>query len=333
MTGYLLRRLLGTIPVVLLITLLVYGLLHLAPGDPASLLLPEDATDADVAEAKARWGLDKPFLVQYVYFIANAAQGNLGRSFRFAQPVTDLIASRLPATLELATFAIIIAVLIALPLGVFAGARPDSATDNVGTMFGLFGISMPNFWFGIMLILIFAGSLHLFPSAGRSEYGVAGQIITGFYFIDSIITGNWSAVADAFKHVMLPAITLGTALAGILMRITRSAVLEIMREDYVLVARAKGLMNRAVLWRHVLRNALIPIVTVVGLELGTLLSGSIIVETVFAWPGVGNLLITGVTSRDYPLVTGIVLMYSVAFVMINLAIDAIYALVDPRIRF
>jgi ABC-type dipeptide/oligopeptide/nickel transport system permease component len=333
MTGYLLRRLLGTIPVVLLITLLVYGLLHLAPGDPASLLLPEDATDADVAEAKARWGLDKPFLVQYVYFIANAAQGNMGRSFRFAQPVTELIASRLPATLELATFAIIIAVLIALPLGVFAGARPDSATDNVGTMFGLFGISMPNFWFGIMLILIFAGSLHLFPSAGRSEYGVAGQIITGFYFIDSIITGNWAAVADAFRHVMLPAITLGTALAGILMRITRSAVLEIMREDYVLVARAKGLMNRAVLWRHVLRNALIPIVTVVGLELGTLLSGSIIVETVFAWPGVGNLLITGVTSRDYPLVTGIVLMYSVAFVMINLAIDAIYALVDPRIRF
>jgi len=333
MTGYLLRRLLGTIPVVLLITLLVYGLLHLAPGDPASLLLPEDATDADVAEAKARWGLDKPFLVQYVYFIANAAQGNLGRSFRFAQPVTDLIASRLPATLELATFAIIIAVLIALPLGVFAGARPDSATDNVGTMFGLFGISMPNFWFGIMLILIFAGSLHLFPSAGRSEYGVAGQIITGFYFIDSIITGNWSAVADAFKHVMLPAITLGTALAGILMRITRSAVLEIMREDYVLVARAKGLMNRAVLWRHVLRNALIPIVTVVGLELGTLLSGSIIVETVFAWPGVGNLLITGVTSRDYPLVTGIVLMYTIAFVTINLAIDAIYAVVDPRIRF
>jgi ABC-type dipeptide/oligopeptide/nickel transport system permease component len=311
----------------------VYGLLHLAPGDPASLLLPEDATDADVAEAKARWGLDKPFLVQYVYFIANAAQGNMGRSFRFAQPVTELIASRLPATLELATFAIIIAVLIALPLGVFAGARPDSATDNVGTMFGLFGISMPNFWFGIMLILIFAGSLHLFPSAGRSEYGVAGQIITGFYFIDSIITGNWAAVADAFRHVMLPAITLGTALAGILMRITRSAVLEIMREDYVLVARAKGLMNRAVLWRHVLRNALIPIVTVVGLELGTLLSGSIIVETVFAWPGVGNLLITGVTSRDYPLVTGIVLMYSVAFVMINLAIDAIYALVDPRIRF
>lgn len=333
MTRYLTQRLLGSIPVLLLVTLLVYGLLHLAPGDPASLLLPEDATDADVAEARARWGLDKPFIVQYFYFIANAVQGNMGRSFRFAQPVSELIASRLPATIELAFFAIVIAVLIAVPLGVFAGARPDSPTDNVGTFFGLFGISMPSFWFGIMLILVFAGMLHILPSAGRSAYGVAGQSVTGFYFLDSVITGNWAGVGDAFRHVMLPAITLGTALSGILMRITRSAVLEITREDYVLVARAKGLMNRAVLWRHVLRNALIPIVTVVGLELGTLLSGSIIVETVFAWPGVGNLLITGVTSRDYPLVTGIVLMYTVAFVSINLAIDAIYAVVDPRIRF
>jgi len=333
MTNYLLRRLLGTIPVLVLVTLLVYGLLHLAPGDPASLLLPESATDADVAEAKARWGLDQPFYVQYFYFLGNAVRGDLGRSFRFAQPVTELIASRLPATVELASFAIVIAILIAVPLGVFAGARPDSATDNVGTMFGLFGISMPNFWFGIMLILVFAGMLHLFPSAGRSEYGVAGQTITGFYLIDSVLAGNWAGLVDGIKHVILPALTLGTALAGILMRITRSSVLEITREDYVLVARAKGLMNRVVLWRHVLRNALIPIVTVVGLELGTLLSGSIIVETVFAWPGIGSLLITGVTSRDYPLVTGIVLMYTVAFVTINLAIDALYAVIDPRIRF
>src|SRR5262249_47037882 len=323
MTNYLLRRLLGTIPVLVLVTLLVYGLLHLAPGDPASLLLPESATDADVAEAKARWGLDQPFYLQYFYFLANAARGDLGRSFRFAQPVSELIASRLPATVELASFAIVIAVLIAVPLGVFAGARPDSATDNVGTMFGLFAITMPNFWFGLMLILVFAGMLHLLPSAGRSEYGVAGQTITGFYLIDSVLAGNWAGLVDGIKHVILPALTLGTALAGILMRITRSSVLEITREDYVLVARAKGLMNRVVLWRHVLRNALIPIVTVVGLELGTLLSGSIIVETVFAWPGIGSLLITGVTSRDYPLVTGIVLMYTVAFVTINLAIDAL----------
>ncbi len=333
MTAYLFRRLIGTIPVLLLITLLVYGLLHLAPGDPASLLLPEDATEADVAEAKRRWGLDQPFYIQYFYFVANAVRGDLGRSFRFAQPVTELIATRLPATIELAFFAIVIATAIAIPIGVLAGARPDSPTDNVGTMLGLFGISMPNFWFGIMLILIFAGLLHLLPSAGRSTYGVAGPVITGFYFLDSLLTQNWAGLWDAFKHVLLPAVTLGTALAGILMRITRSAVLEVTREDYVLVARAKGLANRAVLLRHVLRNALIPIVTVVGLELGTLLSGSIIVETVFAWPGIGSLLITGVTARDYPLVTGIVLMYSTAFVIINLIIDAIYGLIDPRIRF
>lgn len=333
MATYLARRLLGTIPVVLLITALVYALLHLAPGDPASLLLSEEATEADIAAAKRRWGLDQPLYVQYVYFISNAAQGNLGKSFRFAQPVSELIASRLPATIELALFALLIAVALAIPLGVLAGARPNSAVDNIGTVFGLFGISMPNFWFGIVLILFFAGILHVLPSAGRSEYGVAGEAMTGFYFLDSVLQGNWAGLADAFKHIILPAAALGTALAGIQMRITRSAVLEVMREDFVMVARAKGLMNRAILWRHVLRNALIPIVTVVGLELGTLLSGSIIVETVFAWPGVGNLLITGVSSRDYPLVTGIVLMYTLAFVTINLVVDAVYAVADPRIRY
>jgi peptide/nickel transport system permease protein len=333
MTAYLIRRALGTIPVILLITLLVYSLLQLAPGDPATLLLPEDATEADLVEAKHRWGLDQPFYVQYFYFISSAVRGDLGKSFRFAQPVTELIAVRLPATLELAFFAMLIATVIAIPLGVIAGTRPNSTADNVGTFFGLFGISMPNFWFGIMMILLFSGILHLFPSAGRSEYGVAGEVITGFYFIDSALEGNWDGFVDAFKHVLLPAAALGTALAGIQMRITRSAVLEITREDFVMVARAKGLRNLAVLWRHVLRNSFIPIITVVGLELGNLLSGSIIVETVFAWPGVGSLLITGVSARDYPLVTGIVLMYSIGFVTINLVVDAVYAAVDPRIRF
>jgi len=332
MTSYLIRRLLGTLPVIVLITVLVYMLLHLAPGDPASLLLPEAATDADVAEARRRWGLDQPVYVQYFYFLSAALRGDLGKSFRFAQPVNQLIASRLPATVELAFFAMLVATSIAIPLGVYAGAKPNSFVDNVGTTFGLFGISMPNFWFGIMMILLFAGILHLLPSAGRSEYGAAGRTISGFYFLDSVLVGNWVGLSDAFKHVLLPATTLGCALAGIQMRITRSAVLEVTREDYVMVARAKGLPNPAVLWRHAVRNAIIPIVTVIGLELGALLSGSIIVETVFAWPGVGSLLITGVTSRDYPLVTGIVLMYTVAFVTINLLVDAVYAVVDPRIR-
>ena len=333
MTAYLLRRLLGTLPVLLLITLLVFALLHAAPGDPASLLLSDATNEADVLEARQRWGLDRPVHVQYLKFISAAFTGDLGRSFRFAQPVTELIAARLPATVELAALAVLLALGVAIPLGVWAGARPNSWVDNLGTSVGLFGISMPNFWMGIMLILLFAGTFHLLPSAGRSTYGVAGSQESGFYLLGSLAAGNWPAVKDALMYMVMPALTLGANMVGILMRITRSSVLEVSHEEYVVTARAKGLAQRSVVWRHVLSNALIPIVTVAGLELGTLLSGSIIVETVFAWPGVGSLLITGVTSRDYPLVTGLVLMYAATFVVINLAIDALYAIIDPRIRY
>ncbi len=317
----------------LLITLLVFVLLHAAPGDPAAMLLGQENTAADLAEARRRWGLDQPVIVQYFKFVAAASTGDLGKSFRFSAPVKEVIAQRLPATVELAAFSILIAVLLAIPLGVWAGARPNSWVDNLGTSFGLFGISMPNFWLGIMLILLLAGTFHLLPSGGRSTYGIAGPAETGFYFFDSLRRGNWPALRDAFVHVLMPALALGANMMGILMRVTRSSVLETGGEEYIVTARAKGLADRAVLWRHVLMNALIPIVTIVGLELGTLLSGSIIVETVFAWPGVGSLLITGVTARDYPLVTGVVLMYTAAFVIINLIVDALYACIDPRIRY
>jgi peptide/nickel transport system permease protein len=319
--------------VLLLVTLLVFVLLHAAPGDPASMLLGQENTAADLAEARRRWGLDQPILVQYLKFVRTAATGDLGKSFRFSAPVKEVIKERLPATVELAFFSIVIAIFLAIPLGVWAGARPNSWLDNFGTSFGLFGISMPNFWLGIMLILILAGTFHILPSGGRSTYGVAGASETGFYFLDSLLQRNWPALRDAFVHVVMPALALGANMVGILMRVTRSSVLDAGGEEYVVTARAKGLDNHAVLWRHVFTNALIPIVTVVGLEVGTLLSGSIIVETVFAWPGIGSLLITGVTARDYPLVTGVVLMYTVAFVMINLFIDALYAVIDPRIRY
>jgi peptide/nickel transport system permease protein len=244
-----------------------------------------------------------------------------------------LIVERLPATIELATVSIIIAVIFGVPLGVWAGARPNSWADNLGSLFGFFGVSMPNFWLGIMLILIVAGYFNLLPSAGRDTYGIASDTITGFYILDSILQKNWAAMWDGIRHVIMPATALGTNMMGILMRVTRSSVLEVMHEDYVTTARAKGLSERVVLWHHVLRNALIPIITVVGLELGTLLSGSIIVETVFAWPGSGALLISAITSRDYPLITGTVLMYTMAFVIINFIIDVLYAFIDPRIRF
>jgi peptide/nickel transport system permease protein len=227
----------------------------------------------------------------------------------------------------------LIAIIFGIPLGVWAGARPNSWVDNVGSTFGFFGISMPSFWFGIMLILIVSGYLNWLPSSGRSTYGIAQGSETGFYIINNIIAGNMKAAWDGIQYIIMPAIALGTGMMGLIMRVTRSSVMEVMDEDYVRTARAKGLGERTVLWRHVLRNALVPVITVVGLELGTLLSGSIIVETVFAWPGSGSLLIAAIQARDYPLITGTVLTYTIAFVVINFAIDVLYAVIDPRIRF
>ena len=333
MARYLFHRLAGTIPVLCLISLLVFLLIHAAPGDPTLFLLGEETNAAEVAKAKERWGLDQPIYIQYLKFLKSAATGDFGKSFKYAEPVTRVIKTRLPATIELAIFAIVIATLLAIPLGVWAGAKPNSWIDNIGTTFGLFGISMPSFWLAIMLILLLAGVLNLLPTSGRSTYGVAGPEQTGFYILDSMLQNNWRAVWDALSHIFLPALALGVNMLGILMRVTRSSILEVMNEDYIQTARAKGLRENKVVWCHVTRNALIPVITVVGLELGTLLSGSIIVETVFAWPGSGSLLITGLNARDYPLVTGVVMTYTGAFVLINLIIDALYAIVDPRIRY
>lgn len=333
MLAYVSRRAVGSLPVVLLVTLLVFGLLHLAPGDPSSVLLPEDTTDEERAIVRERWGLNDPFPVQYARFLVNVASGDFGRSFRFSEPVLSVVSGYLPATIELSIAALLVSLVVALPLGIAAGWRPNSIWDNTGTLLGLFGVSMPSFWFGIMMILLFAGVFALFPSAGRSEYGIAGEPVTGYYILDSIITGNWAGVWDALRYLTLPALTLGFGLAGILMRITRSSMLDVGREEYVTTARAKGLPERLVLLRHALRNATIPIITVVGLELGGLLSGSIVVEHVFAWPGVGSLLLQGIGARDYPLVTGIVLIYTVGFMLINLLVDILYAASDPRIRY
>src|SRR5438128_1534954 len=331
MVRYLLGRFVATIPVVVLISLLVFLLIHAAPGDPAELLLSDEASPEDIADARRRWGLDRPIYVQYLHFLSNIAVGDLGSSFRYADPVLNLIGQRLPATIELALASLLIAVIIGVPLGVWAGAKPNSWADNLGSVFGFFGISMPSFWLGIMLILIVSGYFNWLPSSGRSTYGVAQGYETGFYISHSLLTGNFKAAWDGLRYLIMPAIALGTGMMGLVMRVTRSSVLESMSEDYVRTARAKGLAENSVLWRHVLRNALVPVITVLALELGTLLSGSIIIETVFAWPGSGSLLISGIQSRDYPLITGTVLTYTIAFVAINFAIDVLYALIDPRI--
>jgi peptide/nickel transport system permease protein len=333
MLSHLIRRVIGTIPVVILISLLVFLLIHAAPGDPADLLLSDEASPQEIADARHRWGLDQPVYIQYLRFLINMMSGDFGISFRYSDPVLGLIWERMPATIELATVSLLIALLLGIPLGVWAGSKPNSWADNLGSFFGFFGISMPSFWFGIMLILVVSGFLNLLPSSGRSTYGIARGGETEFYILSSLFAGNWRAVWDGIAHIIMPAVALGTNMMGIIMRVTRSAVLEVIHEDYVRTARAKGVGERTVLWHHVLRNALIPIVTVVGLELGTLLSGSIIVETVFAWPGSGSLLIAAIQARDYPLITGTVITYTIAFVVINFTIDILYAVFDPRIRF
>jgi len=332
MLFYMIRRFVAIIPVALLVTLIVFCLIQAAPGDPLALLLSDGASDETIQEARLKWGLDRPLWEQYLRYLHVIIQGDLGISFRYGDPVTTTIFSRLPATFELASMAILISITIAVPLGLWAGSRPNTWIDNLGSSLGFLGISMPSFWLGIMLILLFSGVFHLLPSSGRDNFGVADDPISGLYILDSILRRDLEQVTDALSHIILPASALGINMVGMLMRVTRSATIEIMSEDYITTARAKGASEGRVLWYHALRNALIPILTVVGLELGTLLSGSVIIETVFSWPGTGSLLISAINGRDYPLVVGTILTYTMIFVVINFVIDLLYPLVDPRIK-
>jgi peptide/nickel transport system permease protein len=327
------RRIVGAIPVIVGISFLIFLLMHIAPGDPVTLLLGDDATPADIERTRREWGLDRPLLVQYWDFLARAVTGDFGRSLKFNEPVMKLIAERLPATLELAFASLCVAILIAVPLGVYSAIKHNSFLDHAGMSVALIGVSLPNFWLGIMLIYFLGGQLNLLPVAGRIEYGVEVKTITGLYLFDSLITGNFPAFWSALQHLLMPAFTLGSALAAIVTRISRSSVLEVMRQDYVTTARAKGLSEKAVIWRHILRNALITITTILGLQLGALLSGSVVTETVFSYPGIGDLLIQSISARDYKLTQVLILMFAVTYFVVNLLVDLLYSWIDPRIRF
>jgi ABC-type dipeptide/oligopeptide/nickel transport system permease component len=326
------RRLIGAIPVLLGISFIVFLLMHLAPGDPVYLLLGENATPDDVARVRQEWGLDQPLAVQYWQFISRALVGDFGRSLKFGEPVMKLVFERLPATIELAGVSLLVAVLISIPIGVYSAIKRDTVVDHAGTGMALIGVSLPNFWLGIMLIYFLGGQWNLLPVAGRIEYGMEVRAITGLNLLDSLLTGNLAAFWSAVKHLLMPAITLGTALAAIVTRITRSSVLEVMRQDYVMTARAKGLSERAVVWRHILRNALITVVTILGLQLGALLNGSVITETVFSYPGIGDLLIQSISARDYRLTQVLILFFGIIYFAVNLLVDVVYTLIDPRIK-
>lgn len=305
MLRYLVRRLLLTIPVLLGVATLVFALIHLVPGDPAQSMLGEGASVEDVAKLSHSLGLDRPLLVQYKSFLTGLVRGDLGSSFRYGTPVTREIRDRLYRTMQLAAAAMTVAILVAIPLGIVAAVFRGTAIDHAAMTLALVGISMPNFWLGPLLAILFAVYLGWLPVAGTGTV--------------------W--------HLVLPAVTLGVALAAILARMTRASLLEELRELYVLAARARGVSWLKAILVHALRNSLIPIVTVLGLQLGGVLTGAVITETIFAWPGVGRLLIQSIGFRDYPVVQGCILLIAVTYVSMNLVTDLIYGLLDPRIRY
>ncbi len=332
---YVAKRCLGLIPVVLGITLFVFLLLHLIPGDPAIVLLGERATPEQVVALRQQLGLEQPLPVQYVRFLMQVLQGDLGRSILSGIPVAEELRLRFPATVELALGAMAIAIALGIPSGILAALRKNSGLDHGVMIASLVGVSLPVYWLGLLLIYLFAVYLHWLPASGRLsiDAGFAGQSWTGFYVLDALLQLNLPLLGDVVGHLALPAMTLSTIPLAILARITRSALLETLSQDYIRTARAKGVPAFWVIGRHALKNALLPISTVIGLQFGTLLGGAILTETIFSWPGIGSWIYEGILTRDYPVVQGGVMVVAIAFVVVNLIVDITYAWIDPRIRW
>lgn len=319
MLQYTMQRFGQMLLVLLVVSVIVFGIMNLT-GDPVLLLVPPEATDQDIQRAREQLGLDRPIWEQYGIFLKNALHGNLGVSFVFRRPAVDLILERMPATIEMTVFAMLMAGLVAIPLGVFAGAYPNTLASRGIMSASLLGISLPSFWLGIMLILFFAVETNLLPSSGRGEV----EIIGGYRL--SIVT--W----DGIKHILMPALTLAVGQMAMLIRLTRAGIIEVMRQDYIKFAKAKGVSENSILFGHALKNALIPVVTVFGLQFGQLIAFATITETIFSWPGMGKLLIDSIYRIDRPVIVAYLLMVAVMFVVINFLVDLLYTLIDPRIE-
>ncbi len=332
---YILKRLLGLLPVLLGITLLVFCFLHLIPGDPAVVLLGERATPEQLSALRERLGLNQPLPIQYLTFLGNLLRFDLGTSIISGIPIADELKSRFPATLELSAAAILVALVLGIPAGILAAVRKNSWLDNLMMTGSLVGVSLPVYWLGLLLIYLFSVNLQWLPPSGRIsvDAGFSFQPITGFYVLDALLQLDSNALKDILAHLVLPALALGTIPLAILARITRSALLETLSQDYIRTARAKGVPELWVILRHALRNALLPVVTITGLQFGTLLGGAILTETIFSWPGIGSWIYDGIFTRDYPVVQGGVVFVAIAFVLVNLLVDISYALFDPRIQY
>jgi peptide/nickel transport system permease protein len=297
------------------------------------LLLGQQATQEQVQQVRQNMGLDKPVIVQYGIFLADALRGDLGDSIVTGRPVTTELLARFPATLELTSFAMLVAILVGVPVGVISAVKQYSLLDKFTSVLALTGISMPIFWLAMILIVIFFVNLGWLPFPGRLSTGYAVTSITGLVLVDSLLTLNFAAFWDGLKHLILPAIALGTIPMAVIMRMTRSSMLEVMGEDYVRTARAKGVVPWRVIFKHALRNAMLPTVTVIGLQAGLLMGGAVITETIFSWPGVGQIAYDSVNRRDYAMIQGVVLYGATLFVLVNLLVDVLYAVLDPRVRY
>ncbi len=325
------QRLIQMVPVLLGVSLIVFILVRMIPGDPAQILLGQAASPERVAAIKRQLGLDKPIPVQYALYLKGAAQGNLGDSIVTGRSVTEELRERLPATVELTLFAMLVAVIIGIPVGVIAAFKQYSVMDRITSVLALTGVSMPIFWLAMILIVFFGVKLRWFPFPGRIDVPVEDK--TGLILVDSLITGNWAAFKDGLMHLVMPAVALGTIPMAVITRMTRSSMLEILGEDYIRTAKAKGLRQGPVIFRHALKNALLPVITVIGLQVGLLMGGAVITETIFAWPGIGQIAFESINRRDYAMIQAVVLYGAVLFVLVNLLVDVLYAVADPRVRY
>lgn len=330
--GYISKRLFHLTLIMLGVSLLVFLMLRMIPGDPARLLLGEFATQEDLTRLRTQMGLDRSYPVQYGIYLANILQGDLGNSMRNGVPVAEEIGVRLVATLELSVAAMLIASLVGIAAGVISSVRQYSLFDYGSMFMALIGVSMPIFWLGLMLMYLLAVMFPIMPMMGRIGMGSEPEVVSGLMLVDTLLAGEFEGFVDALHHLVLPAVTLATIPMAIVARITRSAMLEVLNKDYVRTARAKGMGEAVVILRHALRNAFLPVVTVLGLNLGLLLGGAVLTETIFSWPGLGRYVVDSLMARDYAAVQGCILVFAGLMAFINLIVDLVYAVLDPRIR-
>ena len=349
MGRYILRRLISVIPTLIGVTLVIFLFQRLIPGDPAVAMLGEHANAENVARIREQFGLDKPafldrdalaegdlpgfFDSQYVRYFGRLLQFDLGDSIHRRIPIAETLKERFPATVELALLAMSISLIVGIPIGILSAARRNTLLDGTTMVGSLVGVSVPIFWFGIMEIMLFAVILKWLPSGSRLSSGVVIKPITNLLLLDSLLTRNWVGFSDALKHIIMPAVSLATIPTAIITRMTRSSMLDVLQEDYIRTASAKGLAEKVVLFRHALKNAFLPVITIIGIQAGYLLAGAVLTETIFSWPGIGKWVYDSILGRDYPIVQGVTLLVAIIFVLVNLLVDLSYAIIDPRISY